>query len=164
MKLQSNQMSTATTRKTNLWPLLVIAIGAAFLAVTVWSIQQAGQKLSPVTDHDYYRHGLRYNQTTIERKAAESAGWVMHSGISGRRLTIVLENGQHEPVTGCRGQLIIYDGGTNQPSRRMALTISEAPAGSYNIAMPADLAGTLTGDLSLYRNGAVFNRRVLINL
>lgn len=158
-------MSTATTRKTNLWPLLVIAIGAAFLAVTGWSIQQARQKLSPVTDRDYYRHGLRYNQTTLERKAAESAGWAMQSQLAGRRLTIAMANGDRQPVTGCTGQLIIYDGGSDQQaSRRLALPVSETPAGSYRIDLPADLKGSLTGDLSLHRAGAVFNRRLLINL
>lgn len=152
------------TRKTGAWPLLVGAIGLAFLGVSGWSIQQAREKVSPITDVNYYSHGLRYNQTSLEVKAAESAGWAMHSELSGRRLTIVLENGLRQPVTDCRGQLIIYDGGGNQASRRLVLAVSEAPPGSYNIALPHGLTGGLTGDLSLHRDGAVFNRRLLINL
>lgn len=158
-------MPHATTKKSGLWPLLVAAIGVAFLGVTGWSIQQARVKLSPVTDRDYYRHGLRYNQTKVEERAAISSGWAMRSELAGRRLTIAMANGQQQPVTGCTGQLVIYDGGTaKRTSRRIALTVSESPAGSYRIDLPADLGGTLTGDLSLHRDGAVFNRRLLINL
>lgn len=153
-----------TTRKTGVWPLLPLAIGIAFLGVTGWSIQQAREKVSPVTDVNYYSHGLRYNQTTLETKAAESAGWAMRSELSGRKLSIVMENGDHQPVTGCRGQLLIYDGGQAQASRRLELAVTEAPAGSYNFTLPAELTGGLTGDLSLQRDGAVFNRRLLLNL
>lgn len=153
-----------TTRKTGAWPLLPLAIGLAFLGVTGWSIQQARQKVSPVTDVNYYSHGLRYNQTALEAQAAESAGWEMRSELSGRKLSIVIKNGARQPVTGCRGQLIIYNGGQAQASRRLELAVTEAPAGSYNFALPADLTGGLTGDLSLHRDGAVFNRRLLLNL
>jgi hypothetical protein len=156
-------MSEIATRKTGPWPLLVGAIGVAFLAVTFWSIQQARERLSPVTDPEYYSHGLRYNQTSLEARAAVCGGWAMRSGLAGRRLTIVMENGQRQPVTGCRGELVIYDG-SHQASRRLELAVTETTAGSYRIDLPVDLAGSLTGDLSLRRDGVRFNRRLLISL
>jgi hypothetical protein len=156
--------SESTSGKNNLWPLLVIGIGLAFIGVTGWSIIQAREKVSPITDPAYYSHGLRYSQTALEEKAAESSGWVMRTELAGHRLNILLENGNKQTVGGCRGVLVLYDNVTSQPARRLELTILEEKSGVYFLELPAKLSGALTGDLSLHRDGARFNRRLLINL
>jgi hypothetical protein len=155
---------SAATRKTNHWPLLVIVIGLSFIGVTGWSIIQARENVSPITDPAYYSHGLRYNQTTLEEKAAESSGWMMRTELNGHRLSILMVNGDKQAVRGCRGVLVLYDNVTSQPARRLELSIREEGQGVYLLELPAELTGTLTGDLALHRDGARFNRRLLINL
>jgi len=157
-------MPEPTSHKPNHWPLLPIVIGIAFIGVTTWSIIQAHEKVSPITDPAYYSHGLRYNQTTLEERAAESSGWTMRTELTGRRLNIRLENGEHRAVIGCRGELVLYENADTQPARRLKLSVREEEGGGYLLELPAELTGTLTGDLSLHREGARFNRRLLLNL
>jgi hypothetical protein len=157
-------MPEPTSHKPNRWPLLIITIGIAFIGVTAWSIIQAHEKVSPITDPAYYSHGLRYNQTTLEERAAESSGWLMHTELAGRQLNIRLENGEHRAVTGCRGELVLYENTDSHPARRLQLPVREKEEGVYLLELPAELTGTLTADLSLHREGASFNRRLLLNL
>ncbi len=157
-------MTDVANRRTGAWPLLIITIGLAFIGVTAWSIIQAHEKVSPVTDPAYYSHGLRYNQTTLEERAAESGGWVMRTELTGRHLNIMLENKVHRAVAGCRGELVLYENSATQTARRLELSVREEEAGVYHLELPAELTGSLTGDLSLHRDGARFNRRLLINL
>ena len=157
-------MTAISPKKTNPWPLLIVTIGLAFITVTAWSLIQAHEKASPITDPAYYSHGLRYNQTTLEKRAAESSGWEMGTELAGRRLKITLENGEHRAVSGCRGELVLYDTAANGSSQRLALPVREEGKGVYNLDLPPELQGSLTGDLSLQRDGARFNHRLLINL
>ena len=151
-------------RPSNHWPLLPIAIGIAFLGVSAWSIIQAREKVSPITDPAYYSHGLRYNQTTLEERAAESAGWLLHTDLAGHRLRLRLENGARQAVSGCRGELTIYQNAHSQPARRLQIAVREVAGGVYLLELPAEINGTLSADLSLHRDGARFNRRLLLNL
>ena len=155
---------SAATRKSNHWPLLPVGIGLAFIVVTGWSIFQAHEKVSPVTDPAYYSHGLRYNQTSLEERAAESSGWMMRTVLNDHRLSIILENSDQMAVSGCRGVLVLYDNSSSQPARRLELSVREEENGVYLMELPAELNGSLTGDLSLHRDGTRFNRRLLINL
>jgi len=141
------------------WPWLVVFIGLSFLTITGWSIYRASIGTSRVTDPAYYSHGLKYNQSTIEEKTAESMGWQLTSAIKGDRLIFTLETGGAKPVAGCKGELLIFNG-----DNRLSLALREEKAGLYYAVLPERLTGSLTGDLLLQRGGARLNRRLLINL
>jgi hypothetical protein len=146
-------------KKVGVWPLLVVVIGVSFLGVTGWSIYRAAIGGSRITDPGYYSHGLRYNQTRIEERAAESMGWRLTSDIDEGRLFFTLQTEEAEPVSGCRGEVLIFD-----RDDRMSLPLREERAGYYTVDIPEKLTGSLTGDLLLQRDGARLSRRLLINL
>jgi hypothetical protein len=148
-----------TRKKAGAWPLLVVVIGVSFLGVTGWSIYRAATGTSRITDPEYFSHGLKYNQTRIEERAAESLGWRLTSDLDEGRLLFTLQTEDAEPVSGCRGEVLIFD-----RDNRLSLPVHEEKAGYYYAELPAELSGSLTGDLLLQRDGARISRRLLINL
>jgi hypothetical protein len=152
-------MIETTKKKIGKWPWLIVLIGVLFLGLTSWAIVMAARGTSPVTDPAYYSHGLRYNQSRIETLAAESMNWRVSSSLKGNKLTITLKKGGQQPVSGCRGELVIYSS-----EERLVLAMQEKSHGSYTTEIPGELSGNLTGDLILQRDGARINRRLLINL
>jgi len=146
-------------KKAGAWPWLVVIIGLSFLAITGWSIYRAIIGTSRVTDPAYYSHGLKYNQSEIEERAAESMGWRLSSVLKGERLLFTLETESAAPVSGCRGELLIFN-----RDNRFSVTLREGKAGLYSAVLPKNLTGSLTGDLVLQRDGARLSRRLLINL
>ncbi|MBU0479991.1 MAG: FixH family protein [Proteobacteria bacterium] len=148
-------------KTTNVWPFLVIFIGISFLGVTGWSIYRATLGVSPVTDPEYYSHGLKYNQSNIEIKAAEASGWALSTVLKGQELVVNLVTHSGQAVTGCKGDIIIY---SNSNARRLELELVEQSPGRYSMLFPENLTGSITGDLSLHREGARITRRLIVNL
>ncbi|MDF1578179.1 MAG: FixH family protein [Desulfurivibrionaceae bacterium] len=146
-------------RKAGLWPWLVIVIGVSFLAISGWSVYRAVTGGSRVTDPAYYSHGLKYNRTRIEERAAEALGWQLSTAMTADRLLVRLASAGAGPVSGCRGELLIFTG-----AKRLTLALTEKEAGLYSVELPVSLTGSLTGDLTLQRDGARLSRRLLINL
>jgi len=152
-------MANEEQNKIGMWPYLLIFIGISFLGLSTWAIFLAAQGTSPVTDPAYYSHGLRYNQSRIEARAAEAMGWRVSSSIDDRKMTIALRTEDHEPVSGCFGEIILFNS-----EKRLSVSLQEESRGSYTAEIPGELSGSLTGDLLLQRDGARINRRLLINL
>lgn len=152
-------MPEQNKKRAGVWPWLVVIIGLSFLTITGWSIYRAIIGTSRVTDPAYYSHGLKYNQTKIEERAAESMGWSLSSALDGDRLLFTLETESADPVTGCRGELQIFS-----LDNRLSLALQEEEVGLYYAEIPEHLTGSLTGDLLLQRDGARLSRRLLINL
>ena len=146
-------------KKVGRWPWLIVLIGALFAGMTSWAILMAARGTSPVTDPAYYSHGLKYNQSRVEALAAEAMDWRVSSSLEEHKLTVTLRTGDLQPVTGCLGELVIYNS-----EKRLALLMEESVQGSYSTDIPIELSGNLTGDLLLQREGARINRRLLINL
>ena len=144
-------------RKSTPWLLLLIGVG--FLGLTAWSIYRAGQETSAVTDRDYYSHGLRYNETMLERKAAESLGWSTAIELTGTGLVIRLRDKHDQPVAGAVGVLTLFS-----TSQEPVLTIplSEATTGHYAALLPAGRRGELPAEISFERDGARLSKRLLL--
>ncbi|MEJ2525686.1 MAG: FixH family protein [Desulfuromonadales bacterium] len=142
-------------------PWLVLLIGCGFLSLMGWSLYRASQETSGVTDRDYYSHGLRYNETLLEQKAAEALGWRMTSGLKDRTLQIMLRDSQDQPVTGARGRFRAYDVTQSVTIDRL---VQELGQGQYKVDLPAALQGTVNVRLTFERDGARINRQLLLNI
>lgn len=142
-------------------PWLILIIGAAFLTLTSWSIFRASQDTSAVTDRDYYSHGLRFNETLLERKAAESLGWTVKSELNGKTLTFYLNDKTGTPVTGARGTLEIF---LKQKAKSIRYPLLHADPGEYQITLPKSLDGEVSARLEFERNGARMSRQLLLTL
>lgn len=84
------------------WPLLLGGLFLAFLLFSSWSIYQAGARVSPVVDPDYYRSGQGYHEKERAWRAAAAAGWQVLLAREGELLQVRLLNGDGAPVAGSR--------------------------------------------------------------
>ena len=148
-----------TTR--NFWPVLIGILVGGFLILGSWSFYRAARGTSAVTDADYYSHGLRYNQTLLERKAAASLGWQAAVTLAGRDLQVVLTDHAQQPVTAARATLSLQDGNRGDALR---LALREDAGGSYRVELPHQLHGEYTAQLDFEQAGARLSRRLLFAL
>lgn len=145
------------------WHPLLTAVIVLFLALTGWSILQAQRQVSSVTDRDYYSHGLRYNQTALERKAAQSLGWALNLQLDGRFLVSRLTDEVGRPVTGGNGGLLLLgSGAVDRPQAE--LPFQEVAPGLYRVQLPEQLQGQVPAQVTLTSAGASIQRRLLLNL
>jgi len=140
-------------------PWLLIAIGGGFLILTGLSIYLANQHSSGVTDPDYYSHGLRYNKTLLERKAAASLGWSTEIRLVAETLQIELKDHSGQPVSDARGELTLLD-----PSSPITVDLQQTSAGTYITRLPASLHGELTAELRFDRAGVKLDKRLLLSI
>ena len=147
------------TKKKNIYPPMIFLLIGGFLIFSAWSAFQAAEFGSTVTDADYYSKGLKYNRTRIEAQAAEAMGWRVSSSLEKHQLTVTLNTDDNQPISGCLGEVVVFNN-----EQRFSLPLQENSPGDYTAEIPVDLAGSLTGDLLLQRDGARINRRLLINL
>lgn len=147
--------------RTRSTPWLIILLGIGFLALTGWSIYLAARGASAVTDADYYSHGLRYNQTLLEQKAAVSLGWDAAPEIHDRRVTIQLRDRDQRGVAGAHGTLAILKSG--KPQDRI-LAFTEIGPGIYQAEFPAGTQGEQPVEVTFQRDGASLSKRLLFSL
>ena len=145
--------------KSKYTPWILLLIGVGFLGLTVWSIYRAGHDSSAVTDRDYYSHGLRYNKTMLERKAAESLGWTTAIELTGKGIVVSLKDKTGQPVAGAEGELTLFS--TNQKPV-VTIPLTEAAAGYYAARLPAGRHGELAAGISFDRDGVRLNKRLLL--
>ena len=134
-------------------------IGIGFLGLTAWSIYRAGHETSAVIDRAYYSHGLRYNKTMLERKAAESLGWKATIELTGTGLVISLRDKHDQPVAGAEGVVTLFS--TSQEPV-VTIPLSEATTGYYAARLPAGRHGEIPAEISFERDGARLNKRLLL--
>jgi nitrogen fixation protein FixH len=142
-------------------PWLLPVIGGIFLILTTWSIYMAGQGTSAVTDRDYYSHGLRFNETLLERKAAESLGWLVTTELRGHTLHFHLRDKNGTPVLEARGNLEIFFPGASTSVRLPLVNIG---SGRYQINLPDKVSGEMSAHLEFERDGARISKQLLLNL
>ena len=140
-------------------PWLIVLLGAGFAAFTAWSLYRAATGTSAVTDTDYYSHGLRYNQTLLEQRAADSLGWQMVINRSGDRLLVTLNDGNHRPVSNARGILTLFR--TDLPFSQQ-IPLRESGAGHYQAALPPGATGEVTAEIAFERSGVRLQHRLLL--
>ena len=141
------------------WPLLIVALLAGFVLISGWSFYRAAKGGSAVTDRDYYSHGLRYNQTLLERQAAASLGWQTTAQLEGRLLTIRLRDRDQRDVTGAVGSLTLFGSGNATPRE---FPLQEAEPGVYRAQVPDALHGEQAAEIAFQRDGARLNQRLLL--
>jgi len=142
-------------------PWLIVLLGTGFTALSAWSFYRAAHGASAVTDADYYSHGLRYNQSLLERRAADSQGWQVAVNYAGDHLLVTLTGGGRQPVGGARGTLTLFRAELPRPQQ---LPLQEGEPGRYQALLPADLSGELTAEVAFERAGARLQRRLLLAL
>lgn len=145
------------TRNSNRWPQLIVALGLLFMAFSAWAAYRATTRVSKVTDREYYSHGLKYNQSLVEQRAAETMGWALAATVSGDRLEVRLSDRSGRPVTGCQGEASLL-------SDIIRLPLVEDAPGLYSAPLKPDLQGEIAARLELNRDGARISRRLLLNL
>lgn len=146
---------------TNRWPAFLITLVLAFTAISWWSLERAASGVSAVSDPDYYHHGLHYNSSNRELQAAHSQGWTITPQVEGRLLTIQVDDARLAGVPGCQGAITLAAGGqTPLPP----LPLADSGQGLYTVTMPADLPPTLAATLTLSKDVATIQHRLLINL
>jgi len=150
-------MHTTITR----WPAFLITLVLAFAVISWWSLERAASGVSAVSDPDYYHHGLHYNSSNREMQAAQNQGWTVTPQVAGRVLTIQVDDARQTGVPGCQGAISLATGGqTPQPP----LPLVDAGQGLYKVTMPANLPPTLAANLTLSKDRATIQQRLLINL
>lgn len=145
----------------NLWPLIIVGLIGGFLALTAWSFHRAARGASAVTDGDYYRHGLRFEQTRLERKAAATLGWTAETTLDDRQLRIRLRDQHRQPVTAARAKLALS--GSDRGEARL-LPLAEEPDGTYVAKLPATLHGEKSARIDFERDGARLSQQLILAL
>jgi len=139
-------------------PWSIIILGIFFAALMGWSILKAARDSSSVIDSDYYRHGLRFNQTLLERQAAASLGWETRVSLDDSTLNVRLSDRDLKPVAGAHGELLLRACG-NVTSR--TLPLREQKPGHYTTELPSSVTGECTADVFFDRSGAHLQKRLL---
>jgi nitrogen fixation protein FixH len=148
------------TLPANRWPHLMLLLGLLFLGLTGWSVYRSATGVSAVTDWQYYAHGLRYNATLVEQKAAESLGWQVAVSLQDGYLASQWTGKDGQPVSGGEARLVI-------PAKNRAdisLPLAEGSAGRYGTNLPGELQGEISALLTFSHGGATFRRALLLNL
>lgn len=147
------------TSPTNRWPHLLLLLGLLFLGMTAWSVNRSATGVSAVTDRHYYSHGLRYNDSLLEQKAAESLGWQVSVRLQNGYLLSQWTGKDGQPVAGGEARLVIPAGNRSG----ITLRLTEDAAGRYGAYLPGQLQGEIQAMLTFSRSGATLRRPLLLN-
>lgn len=145
----------------NLYPFFIIIAIVSFIGFLAWSAMRASESGPEVTDADYYSKGLRYTSTILEKKAATSLGWTITTELSGRTLSIALNDKNGAPVKSANGSILFFLPDT---SERVEYPLQETTSGHYQFHLMASLHGELSARVEFEREGARINRQLLLNL
>lgn len=150
--------------KTFAWPAFIITLALAFLAFTWWSLERAASGASPVSDPNYYRHGLQYNLECRELQAAEALSWVVSPRLAGRRLSVRVEDAAGVDIPGCRVQITFPSEAQERPPALPTLALTDAGEGLYTMELPTSLPATTRAILTLSKGQATMQRRLLLSI
>jgi len=145
------------------WPVFIITLGLAFVAFSWWSLERAASGVSPVSDPNYYSHGLKYNSTNLEIQTAEALQWTVTPTVKGRALTVQVNDAKQVGISGGYGALTVQFEGAGQ-SPLPPLPLMDGGQGLYAVTIPAGLPRTLSANLTLTKDQATVQRRLLINM
>jgi hypothetical protein len=145
------------------WPAFIIALIVTFVAFSCWSLQRAASGVSAVSDSKYYSHGLKYNATNIEIQTAQALRWTVTPKVQGRVLTVQVEDAEQVGVSGANGFITVQPDSAEQGPVE-SLPLLESGQGLYMLSVPAKLPKTFSASLTLTKDQATVQRRLLINL
>lgn len=152
-------MNTANIR----WPSFIITLALAFVAFSWWSLERAASGVSPVSDPNYYSHGLKYNNTNLEIQTAQALQWTVTPKVKGRALTVLVADAGQVGISGGHGEVTVQFEGVEQ-SPLPPLALIDRGQGLYTVDIPASLPRTLSANLTLTKDQATVQRRLLITL
>lgn len=150
----------AKTTVANRWPYLLLILGLVFFAVTGWSVYRSVIGVSAVTDRHYYSHGLRYNDSLVEQKAAESFGWQVAVSLQNGSFTTEWRDKDGQPVVGGEIRLVL----SAKDRSQIILRMQGGESGFYDATLPSELRGEVQALLTLNHDGATLRRPLLLNL
>jgi len=150
----------AKTTVANRWPYLLLTLGLFFFAVTGWSVYRSVIGVSAVTDRHYYSHGLRYNDTLIEQRAAESLGWQVTVNLQNGSFTTEWRDKDGQPIEGGEAKLVL----SAKNRSHITLQMQGGASGRYDTSLPPELRGEVQAQLTLNHDGAILRRPLLLNL
>jgi len=148
---------------TNYWIGGLIMLGLFFVLITGWSIFTASSGVSSVVDPYYYDHGLKYNNSEVERNAAAVMDWNIDVRVIERLVTINLQKASQDPVSGCRGQLSLHSP-KSDIKQVASLELKELSPGIYAVQLPINIAGTVPAELVLGKDNILIRRSILLNI
>jgi len=151
-------MRTIVTERA--YPLLITLLLGAFLLFSGWAAYRSMARKSSVIDADYYTKGLRYSDSRAKEQAAADLGWQLESALSQRKLSLRLRDRQQQPVASATGMAVRLA----PSSGSSPLPLQEAPAGTYQLVLPAEWHGETLLNLDFTRDGLRFSRRLLLHL
>lgn len=144
------------------WNPLLTVVVVLFLTLTAWAIDQARQKVSPVSDPDYYNNGLHYSAAERQTQAAEKAGWSLAVHKTDDILEIRVTDEQGRPVSGGDAELVLV-GSHPGNMQRVDQVMTEREPGQYLARLPAGLSGQILVRFNLTRGEASLHRSMLLN-
>lgn len=150
----------AKTAVTNRWPYLLLGIGLFFFGVTGWSVYRSLIGVSAVTDRHYYSHGLRYNDSLVEQRAAESLDWQVTVELQNGRLTARWHDKNKQPVAGGDASLVL----SVRNHADITVPMQGDESGRYGATLPTSLRGEVQALLTLNLGSATLRRPLLLNL
>lgn len=148
------------TTPANRWPYLLLILGLFFLAVTGWSVYRSVIGVSAVTDRHYYSHGLRYNDTLIEQRAAESLGWQVTVNLQNGSFSTQWRDKDGQPIERGEARLVL----SARDRSDIVLQMQGGESGHYDTTLPHELRGEVQAQLTLNHDGATLRRPLLLNL
>lgn len=156
-------MMLMTTNKNSAhWPFFILALVSAFVVFSWWSFDRAASGVSPISDPDYYAHGLKYHSSTLDAQTAASSGWSITPRLEGRTLTIKVADSRQNIILGCQA-VIAFPSDSTKKSAIMPLTLSDIGNGHYSGTLPEGLPPSVSATLTLSKNQATTQRQILIN-
>ena len=148
-------------RKKSSAPLVLTAVIVLFILFLIWAARQASTGGTDVTDSDYYRKGLKYNETLVEKRAASVIGWQLQTELDNRTLKFSLTDREGTPISGADGRLSLPE---STSSGRPEHSLREVGAGRYHVTLPQELSGEQLVQIDIEREGARISRQLLLSL
>ena len=152
---------TRSNRRQRWHPLLTVVI-LLILSLTAWAVDQARQKVSAVSDKDYYRHGLNYNADESAQGSTATGRWKIDVKLDGTLLKITLLDQNGAPVTGAKGEIVLL-GSHPGAMQRIDYVLAEIDPGQYMVRLPAQLKGQIMAQLTLDKGETSLHRSLMLN-
>jgi hypothetical protein len=156
------------------WKMALSLLVGVFLCAMAATFYVAADRMSPVTDTDYYSHGLHYGQTA---SGASNPGirWTLSPSLSGSDLKVCVSDASGAKI--CGGVLrfsadnaIPRKGDTGKGDRHLlakepvpsSILLAESSPGIFTAPRPVSTNGELRGTLLYTRGEAVATQKMVL--
>lgn len=140
------------------WKLALALLMASSLIALATTLMIAAQRVTPVTDPDYYRHGLLYGKTDSGLKNP-GLQWNLAPSLSGKDLLVRVTDRDGAPVGNGTLRFEIKRGAASPAS---PLLLSELAPGLFRAPRPVSPDGELHGMLHFSRGEGTATRKLVL--